>query len=242
MFYLTEKTALITGGSRGIGAEIAKIFAKQNAKVIITGTNEENLRKVSSEIGMNCSYEICDLADRERLDELIKKYASSIDILVNNAGITKDNLLLRMKDEDFDEVLNINLSASFKLIKGLIRGMMKKRFGRIINISSVVASSGNPGQANYVASKAGMVGLSKSIALEIASRNITVNCISPGFIATRMTEKLTDQQKEAILKNIPAGKMGRPEDIAFTATFLASEEASYITGQNFHVNGGMYLS
>ena len=242
MFKLTNKKALITGGSRGIGANIAKFFADSGAEVIITGTNEAKLKEVSTSIGSNCSYVVANLSNEAEIEHLISNYCTDLDILVNNAGVTKDNLLLRMKSEDWQQVIDVNLTASFKLIKGTIRGMIKKRSGRIINLSSVVGSSGNPGQANYCASKAGLVGLTKSIALEIAARGVTVNCISPGFIQTDMTDKLTEAQIEQITKNIPSGKMGNPNDIASAALFLASDEAGYITGQNIHINGGLYLA
>lgn len=242
MFKLTNKKALITGGSRGIGANIAKFFADSGAEVIITGTNEDKLKEVSTSIGSNCSYVVANLSNEAEIEHLISNYCTDLDILVNNAGVTKDNLLLRMKSEDWQQVIDVNLTASFKLIKGTIRGMIKKRSGRIINLSSVVGSSGNPGQANYCASKAGLVGLTKSIALEIAARGVTVNCISPGFIQTDMTDKLTEAQIEQITKNIPSGKMGNPNDIASAALFLASDEAGYITGQNIHINGGLYLA
>jgi len=242
MFSLAGKKALITGGSRGIGAAIAKAYIDAGATVIITGTNEEKLKEVSSSLGANCSYAVSDLNDAAQVEQLIADNCQDIDILVNNAGITKDGLLMRMKDEDWDDVIKVNLSASFRIIKGSIRGMMKKRGGRILNLSSVVGASGNPGQANYCASKAGLVGMTKSIALEVASRGITVNCISPGFIATDMTNKLTDDQSAQIKQNIPSGEMGSPADIAATAVFLASDEAGYITGQNIHVNGGLYLA
>ncbi len=239
MFDLKDKKTLITGGSRGIGAEIAKIFSQAGAQVTITGTNEETLKSAAAQL--NCAYAVCDLNDDAAVAELINNECSDLDILICNAGITKDGLIMRMKDEDWEQVIKVNLSASFKIIKGSIRGMMKKRAGRIINISSVVGSSGNPGQANYCASKAGMLGMTKSIALEVASRGITVNCISPGFIKTDMTDKLNDAQNEAILANIPTGAMGSAADIAHTAQFLASDAAGYITGQNIHVNGGLYL-
>ena len=242
MFDLKNKKALITGGSGGIGQAIAESFVKAGAEVVITGTNEEKLKKVSNGLGDKCSYIICNLSDSEQLQDLISNHCADLDVLVCNAGITKDNLFMRMSETEWQDVLNINLTSCFKLIKGSIRGMMKKRFGRIINISSVVASSGNPGQANYCASKAGMVGMTKSIALEIAARGITVNCISPGFIETSMTDKLNETQKEAIVNNIPCKALGKPQDIAAASLYLASDAASYITGQNLHINGGLYLA
>ncbi|MFZ8864242.1 MAG: 3-oxoacyl-[acyl-carrier-protein] reductase [Rickettsiales bacterium] len=242
MFDLSNKKALVTGGSRGIGTKIAQAFIQRGAQVIITGTNEEKLKEIANIAGKNCSYVVADLSQQQDIENLINNHCQDLDILVNNAGITKDNLLLRMKDQDWQQVLDVNLSAAYKLIRGSIRGMLKKRSGRIINLSSVVAASGNPGQANYCAAKAGIVGMSKSIALEIAARGITVNCISPGFIQTDMTNKLTEEQVAQITKNIPSGKMGQVDDIANAAIFLASDEASYITGQNLHINGGLYLA
>lgn len=242
MFNLEGQKALITGGSRGIGKKIAEKFIANGAEVTIIGTNRETLELAAKELGSKCSFFSANLANNEDIDNLIKDYCSDIDILVNNAGTTKDGLLMRMSNDAWDEVININLSSAFKLIKGSIRGMMKKRYGRIINMSSVVASSGNPGQANYCSAKAGMIGMTKSIALEVASRGITVNAISPGFIATDMTNKLTDEQAENIKKNIPLQKMGSADDIAYAALFLAAKESGYITGQNIHVNGGLYLA
>ena len=242
MFDLSNKKALVTGGSRGIGTKIAQAFIQRGAQVIITGTNEEKLKEITNIAGKNCSYVVADLSQQQDIENLINNHCQDLDILVNNAGITKDNLLLRMKDQDWQQVLDVNLSAAYKLIRGSIRGMLKKRSGRIINLSSVVAASGNPGQANYCAAKAGIVGMSKSIALEIAARGITVNCISPGFIQTDMTNKLTEEQVAQITKNIPSGKMGQVDDISSAAIFLASDEASYITGQNLHINGGLYLA
>jgi 3-oxoacyl-[acyl-carrier protein] reductase len=242
MFNLKDQKALITGGSRGIGEKLAEKFIQAGAQVVIVGTNQERLEAVKRRLGSNCEFAVANLADNGDIENLIKNYCSDIDILVNNAGTTKDGLLMRMGDDSWNEVLNINLTSAFKLIKGSIRTMMKKKYGRIINMSSVVASSGNPGQANYCAAKAGMIGMTKSIALEVASRGITANVISPGFIATDMTKKLTEEQSNNIIKNIPQQKMGTADDIAYTAIFLASKESSYITGQNFHVNGGLYLA
>ena len=242
MLNLQNKKALITGGAGGIGSAIAKTYIAAGANITITGTNEEKLKNLSAELGDNCSYTICNLGSDNDISELINNYCKDLDILVCNAGITQDNLFMRMSAEEWQSVLDINLTASFKLIKGSIRGMMKKRFGRIINISSVVASTGNPGQANYCASKAGMIGMSKSIALEVASRNITVNCISPGFIETAMTKKLSDEQRETITSKIPSKKLGDPEDISLAALYLASAQSGYITGQNININGGLYLN
>lgn len=242
MFNLTNKKTLITGGSGGIGKAIAELFIKCESEVIITGTNESKLQAITNELGKNCSYVVCNLNNKEELNNLIANYCNDLDILICNAGITKDNLLMRMSEIEWEEVINVNLTSCFKLIKGSIRGMMKKRSGRIINISSVVANTGNPGQANYCASKAGMIGMTKSIALEIASRGITVNCISPGFISTNMTDKLTEEQKTAIIDKIPCKTLGKADDIAYAAMYLASPNASYLTGQNININGGLYLS
>ncbi len=241
MFNLTGKTALVTGASGGIGCAIAKALKAQGAKVAISGTNVEKLQALGSDF-IIIAANLSDKADVERLaKEAEEKLGGAVDILVNNAGITKDNLFIRMKDEEFESVIDVNLTSTFILTRALIRGMMKKKHGRIINITSVVGSNGNPGQANYCASKGGLTAMTKSIAQELASRNITANCIAPGFISTPMTDKLTDQQKEAINKNIPAGKMGRTEDIAAAAVYLASDESTYVTGQTIHVNGGMLM-
>ncbi|PIR31858.1 MAG: beta-ketoacyl-ACP reductase [Alphaproteobacteria bacterium CG11_big_fil_rev_8_21_14_0_20_44_7] len=244
MFNLDNKTALITGASGGIGREIAKTLVAQGAKIAISGTNEERLQQTASEIGGDVVILTADLSNRESVENMAKQAEEKlgqVDILVNNAGITKDGLFMRMKDEDWDSVINVNLTSAFILSRTLIKGMFKRRYGRIINISSVVGTSGNPGQANYCASKGGLVAMTKSIAQEAASRNITANCIAPGFIETAMTDKLNDQQKEAILKNIPTGAMGTAQDIAAAALFLAAEESKYITGQTIHVNGGMLM-
>ncbi len=241
---LKEKNALITGASGGIGAAVARNLHKSGCTVTISGTNEEKLGKLADELGERVHVMPCNLSDRESVKNLGKSAGEamgSIDILVANAGITKDGLAMRMSDEDWDDVININLTASFILIRTCLRGMMKRKSGRIINISSVVGVSGNPGQMNYVASKAGLIGMSKSLAQEVASRGITVNCVAPGFIETAMTDKLNDDQKQAILQNIPMGAMGSPEDIAGAVAFLASDAASYITGQTLHVNGGMLM-
>lgn len=245
MFDLTNKTALITGSSGGIGADIARQFHAQGAYVVLHGTREEALKKLAEELKNNVSYVVAPLNDGEQVDALIKnaeeKAGKPLDILVNNAGITRDTLFMRMKDSDFDDVIQVNLRAAFKLSKDVIKGMMKRRYGRIINITSVVGVTGNPGQANYCASKAGLIGMSKAVAAEVASRGITVNCIAPGFIQTPMTDVLTDEQKEKILANIPANSLGSSQDIASAAVFLASSQAGYITGQTLHVNGGMAM-
>ncbi|WP_299962017.1 3-oxoacyl-[acyl-carrier-protein] reductase [uncultured Roseobacter sp.] len=241
---LTGKNALITGASGGIGAEIARALHAAGAVVGLSGTRVEPLEALAGELGDRAHVLPCNLGDAEAVAALPKKAAEamgSVDILVNNAGVTRDNLFMRMSDEEWSQVLEVNLTATFKLCKGVMRGMMKARWGRIINISSVVGATGNPGQANYAASKAGMVGMSKSLAYEVASRGITVNAVAPGFIETAMTDKLTDDQKAAIMGQIPAGRMGTPGDIAAAVRYLASDEAGYITGTTLHVNGGMAM-
>lgn len=243
MFKLAGKKALVTGASGGIGRTIAKYLHQQGATLAISGTRPDPLEALAKELKGTIVLP-CDLSDRDATNALIdaaEKDLDGVDILVCNAGITKDNLILRMKDEDFDQVIEVNLRSTFILNKAAVKKMLRRKWGRIINISSVVGVSGNPGQANYVASKAGMIGMSKSIAAEVAARNITINCIAPGFIATNMTDVLTDDQKANIAKTIPNGEMGKPEDIAAAAVFLASEEARYITGQTLHVNGGMLM-
>jgi 3-oxoacyl-[acyl-carrier protein] reductase len=240
MLSLQNKTALITGASGGIGAACAKLLNQLGAYVIISGTNEDKLKELSKSLNSNHTIKTCDLKDTGACEELVNSI-DKLDILVCNAGITKDNLIIKMTEADFDEVINVNLKAAFILNKAAARKMMRERYGRIINISSVVAFSGNAGQCNYTASKAGLVGMSKSLALEVASRGITVNIVAPGFIETNMTAKLGEEIKEAILNKIPLKKMGTPEDIAASVAFLASDEASYITGQTIHVNGGMYM-
>lgn len=244
MFSLNGKTALVTGATGGIGGAIAKALHAQGATVGLSGRNEAKLKELAAELGERVHVFAADLSSSEAVDNLVKSAEEGmgqIDILVNNAGLTKDGLSMRMKDEDWQQVIDVNLSATFKLARAVQRGMMKRRWGRIINIASVVGVTGNPGQANYVASKAGMIGWSKAMAAEIASRNITVNCVAPGFIATAMTEVLTDDQKAKINSTIPAGKMGSSEDIAAAVAYLASEEAGYVTGSTIHVNGGMAM-
>lgn len=245
MFELTGKNALITGATGGIGSEIAKALAKQGANLVLSSTKEEKLQELANEIGGDVKYIACNLSDAAAVDALFDKaeeLVGQIDILVCNAGITKDNLVLRMKDEDFMHVIDVNLKSTFILNRNAIKKMMRRKYGRIINIASVVGVTGNPGQCNYVASKAGMIGMTKSMAQEVASRNITLNCVAPGFISSPMTEILTEAQKEAILSKIPAGKMGESSDIAKAVSFLASEDASYITGHTLHVNGGMFMN
>lgn len=245
MFDLTGKTALVTGASGGIGGAIAKTLHGQGAKVVLSGTRAEALEAVKAELGGNAFIAPANLSDIASVEALPKAaedaVGAPIDILVNNAGITKDNLFMRMKDDEWDQVLAVNLTAAFRLSRGVLRGMMKKRWGRIIQITSIVGATGNPGQANYAAAKAGLVGMTKSLASEVASRNITVNAVAPGFIQTAMTDVLTDQQKEMISGRIPAGRMGTPAEIAAAVTYLASEEAAYITGETIHVNGGMAM-
>jgi 3-oxoacyl-[acyl-carrier protein] reductase len=244
MFRLDKKTALITGASGGIGGEIAKSLHAAGATVAISGTRLEPLQALAAELGDRVHILTCNLSDGEAVAALPKRAAEAmgeVDILVNNAGVTRDNLFMRMSDDEWSSVLNINLTSTMRLCKGVLRGMMKARWGRIINVSSIVGATGNPGQANYAASKAGVVAMSKSLAYEVATRGITVNCVAPGFITTAMTEKLTDDQKSAILTQVPAGRMGTAGEIAAAALYLASEEASYITGATLHVNGGMAM-
>jgi 3-oxoacyl-[acyl-carrier protein] reductase len=244
MFDLTGKTALVTGASGGIGAAIARALHGAGTTVGLSGTRVEPLEALAAELGERAHVLPCNLSDPEAVAALpgqAIEAMGSIDILVNNAGITRDNLFMRMSDDEWQSVLDVNLTATMKLCKGAIRGMMKARWGRIVNISSVVGATGNPGQANYAASKAGMVGMSKSLAYEVASRGITVNCVAPGFITTAMTDKLTDDQKNAILAQVPAGRMGEADEIAASVLFLASPQASYVTGATLHVNGGMAM-
>ncbi|WP_425071081.1 3-oxoacyl-ACP reductase FabG [Sagittula sp. S175] len=244
MFDLTGKNALVTGASGGIGGEIAKALHAAGATVGLSGTRVEPLEALAAELGDRAHVLPCNLSDAEAVNALPKQAAEamgSVDILVNNAGITRDNLFMRMSEEEWASVLEVNLTSTFRLCKGVLRGMMKARWGRIVNISSVVGATGNPGQGNYAAAKAGMIGMSKSLAYEVASRGITVNAVAPGFIATAMTDKLNDDQKAAILGQIPAGRMGSPEEIAAAVLYLASAEAGYVTGATLHVNGGMAM-
>ncbi|MBQ3775926.1 MAG: 3-oxoacyl-ACP reductase FabG [Ruminobacter sp.] len=238
------KVVLVTGASRGIGRAIAESFAKLGAKVCGTATSESGAAKISEYLGENGTGLVLDVSSQESVDkclEAVKNAFGDVDILVNNAGITRDNLLMRMKDEEWDAIINTNLASVYRMSKGVLRPMMKKRSGRIISVSSVVGLMGNPGQCNYAAAKAGLIGFSKSLAKEVASRGITVNCVAPGFIATDMTAALTEEQKSAILTQVPAGKLGDPQDIANAVLFLASDMASYITGETISVNGGMYM-
>ncbi len=244
MFDLTGKRALVTGATGGIGGAIAKALHAQGATVCISGTREEKLNELAAELGDRVHVATCNLGDLESVVALAKaaeEAMGGVDILVNNAGLTRDTLAMRLKDEDWQSVLDVNLTAGFKLAQALLKGMMKARSGRIIGISSIVGVTGNPGQANYCASKAGMIGWSKSLAQEVGSRGITVNCVAPGFIATPMTDELPEAQKEKLLAAIPAGKLGSSEDIAASVVYLASDEAAYVTGQTLHVNGGMAM-
>lgn len=245
MFDLTGKRALVTGATGGLGSEIARVLHRQGAIVALSGTRAEKLDELAKELGGNAFAVPCNLSDGDAVDALPGNAAElmggNVDILVSNAGLTRDGLLMRMKQDDWDLVLRVNLEAYFRLTKACLRAMMKARSGRIIGITSVVGVTGNPGQANYAASKAGMIGFTKSLAQEVASRGITANCIAPGFIASPMTDALNDAQKEAILTKIPAGNLGNSGDIANAALYLASDEANYVTGQTLHVNGGMAM-
>jgi 3-oxoacyl-[acyl-carrier protein] reductase len=242
MFDLTGKSALVTGASGGIGADIARTLHAAGATVGLSGTRVEPLEALAAELGSRAHVLPCNLSNPEDVEGLVKRAAEAmgaVDILVNNAGITRDGLAMRMSDDDWQSVIDVNLTAAFRLCRAAIRGMMKARWGRIVNISSVVGRAGNAGQANYAASKGGLVALSKSLAEEVASRGITVNCVAPGFIETPMTEKLNEAQRATILASVPAGRMGTPLEIAAAVLYLASQEAAYVTGATLHVNGGM---
>lgn len=244
MFDLSGKKALVTGASGGIGAAIAQALVAQGATVALSGTRRDALDAVAASLGEAARVVPCNLSDPAAVETLVPEAEAALgglDILVNNAGLTRDMLAVRLRDEDWDQVIAVNLTASFRLARAALKGMMKRRWGRIIGITSVVGVTGNPGQCNYAASKAGLIGMSKSLAAEVAQRGITVNCVAPGFIATAMTDKLNDRQKEGILGAIPAGTMGSPEDIAAAVVYLASAEAQYVTGQTLHVNGGMAM-
>jgi 3-oxoacyl-[acyl-carrier protein] reductase len=245
MFNLTGKTALVTGATGGIGASVAKALHGAGATIAISGTRAAVLEELKASLGGERVHVVpCNLSSPEDVEKLVPSAEAAmggLDILINNAGITRDGLAMRMKDEDWQAVLDVNLTASFRLSRAAMKLMMKKRWGRIVSITSVVGVTGNPGQANYVASKAAIIGMSKSLAQELASRNVTVNCVAPGFIASPMTDALNDKQKEAILGRIPAGRMGTGDEIASAVLFLASEEAAYVTGQTLHVNGGMAM-
>ncbi|MBT2185814.1 3-oxoacyl-[acyl-carrier-protein] reductase [Sphingobium nicotianae] len=245
MFDLSGMTALVTGASGGIGSEIARALAGQGAKLALSGSNVAKLEAFAAELGGDHVCVPCDLSDAASVDGLVpaalEALGGPLDILVNNAGVTRDNLMMRMKDEEWDSVQRINLEAAFRLIRAAARPMMKARFGRVISITSVVGVTGNPGQANYAASKAGLIGMSKSLAQELASRGITVNCVAPGFIRSAMTDALNETQREAILARIPAGTLGEGRDIGAAVVYLASREGGYVTGQTLHVNGGMAM-
>ena len=244
MFALSDKKALVTGASGGIGGAIADALHAQGATLTLAGRKKEALERLAGELGDRAHVITGDLGDADSADAMLAAAAEGmdgIDILVNNAGLTRDNLAMRIKDEDWQQVINVNLTASFRLSRAVLRGMMKARWGRIINITSIVGVTGNPGQANYAASKAGIIGMSKSLASEVATRGITVNCIAPGFIETAMTESLGADQHAKLMESVPAGRLGTPEDVAACAVFLASDEASYVTGQTLHVNGGMAM-
>jgi 3-oxoacyl-[acyl-carrier protein] reductase len=244
MFDLTGLNALVTGATGGLGGAMARALHAQGAVVTLSGTRAAALEALAGELGERVHIVPCNLGDREQVEALVphaEKAMGQIDVLVNNAGITRDGLFMRMKDEDWDEVLAVNLTSAFRLSRACLRGMMKRRFGRIVSITSIVGVTGNPGQGNYAASKAGMIGMSKSLAAEVASRNITVNCIAPGFISSPMTDALNEKQKDAIMGTIPAGRLGEGGDIAAALVYLASREAGYVTGQTLHVNGGMAM-
>jgi 3-oxoacyl-[acyl-carrier protein] reductase len=245
MFDLTGKVALVTGASGGIGRAIAQALHAQGATVVLSGTRAEALEALKAELGTRAFVAACNLADAAAVDALPKAAEAAagapIDILINNAGVTRDNLSMRMKDEEWDTVIAVDLTAAFRLSRACLRGMMKKRWGRIISVTSVIGSVGNPGQCNYAAAKAGLAAMSKSIAYEVASRGVTANCVAPGFIGTPMTDVLTDAQKQATTARIPASRMGQPAEIAAAVVYLASEEAAYVTGQTVHVNGGLAM-
>jgi 3-oxoacyl-[acyl-carrier protein] reductase len=244
MFDLTGKAALVTGASGGIGGAIARAFHTQGATVMLSGTRRDVLDQLAGEFKDRVHVLSCNLADKAAVEELVPKAEDAmgkLDILVANAGITRDNLFVQLRDEDWDEVVAVNLTATFRLARAAVRGMMRRRFGRIIGITSVVGVTGNAGQTNYTATKAGMIGMIKSIAQEYAKRGVTANCIAPGFVATPMTDKLNDKQREAILARVPAGRLGAAAEVAAAAVYLASDEAAYVTGQTLHVNGGMAM-
>ena len=245
MFDLKEKVVLITGASGGIGTAIAETLAQQGAQLVLTGTRSHVLEAMVSNFGSDCALAVpADLSEEDAADRLLQageKAFGRLDVIIHNAGMTRDNIFMRMKNEEWDQVLAVNLTAGFRLFRAGLRGMMKRRWGRLIGITSVVGTTGNPGQGNYAASKAGMVGMVKSLAQEVASRGITVNCVAPGFIETAMTAALPDARKDLIKNSIPAGRFGAPEDIATAVAYLASTQASYITGQTLHVNGGMAM-
>ncbi|MCJ2021579.1 MULTISPECIES: 3-oxoacyl-[acyl-carrier-protein] reductase [unclassified Methylobacterium] len=244
MFDLTGRKALVTGATGGLGQAIARSLHAQGAHVALSGTRQAALEALAAELGERASPVVADLADKESVEGLVPAAEAAIgplDILVNNAGITRDNLFMRMKDEEWEQVLAVNLTAAFRLSRAAVKGMMRRRFGRIVNIGSVVGSTGNPGQGNYAAAKAGLVGLTKALAAEVASRGITVNCIAPGFITSPMTDALNEKQREGILTRVPAGRLGEGAEVAAACLYLASAEAGYVTGHTLHVNGGMAM-
>ena len=244
MFELTGKTALVTGATGGLGGSIARALHKQGATVAISGTRKEVLDQLAGELTERVHVLPCDLSDKDQVEALVPQAEAAmekLDILVANAGVTRDNLFVQLRDEDWDAVININLTATFRLSRAAMKTMMRRRHGRIIGITSVVGVTGNPGQGNYTAAKAGMIGMMKSIAKEYAKRGVTANCVAPGFIATPMTDKLNEKQREAIMTMVPANRLGTPDDVAAAVVYLASEEASYVTGQTLHVNGGMAM-
>ncbi len=244
LFDLSGKRALVTGASGGLGGAIVRALHARGAAVALSGTRREALDKLAGDLGERAKAFPCDLTSAAEVDALVpavEEALGGVDILVNNAGLTKDGLFIRMSDADWDKVLAVNLTAAFHLSRAVLRGMMKRRYGRIISITSVVAATGNPGQANYIASKAGLAGMSKSLAQEVASRGITVNCVAPGFIATAMTDAMNDKQRESTLAKVPMGRLGSPAEIAAAVLFLASDEAAYVTGETIHVNGGMAM-
>jgi 3-oxoacyl-[acyl-carrier protein] reductase len=244
MFDLTGKKALVTGATGGLGGAIARLLHKQGASVALSGTRVEALEALAAELGERAVTVACNLSDKDSVEALIpaaEEKLGGLDILVNNAGVTRDNLFLRLKDDDWDSVIAVNLTAAFRLSRAAVKSMMRRRYGRIISIGSIVGTTGNPGQGNYAASKAGLIGMSKALAAEVASRNITVNVVSPGFIESPMTQALNDKQREGILSDVPMGRLGSGADIAAAVAYLASEEAAYVTGQTLHVNGGMTM-
>ncbi|MDC7788977.1 3-oxoacyl-[acyl-carrier-protein] reductase [Rhodoplanes sp. TEM] len=244
MFDLTGKTALVTGATGGIGGAIARALHRQGATVAVSGTKADRLEALKAELGERVHVLPCNLADRAEVEKLVPAAEAAmgqLDILVNNAGLTRDNLFMRMKDAEWDDVIAVDLTAAFVLARSAVKGMMRRRFGRIVSITSVVGVSGNPGQGNYAAAKAGMIGMSKALAQEVASRGITVNCVAPGFIQTAMTDVLNEKQRETVLSRVPAGRLGTSEEIAAAVVYLASDQAAYTTGQTLHVNGGMVM-
>ncbi len=244
MFDLSSRKALVTGATGGLGGAIARQLHAQGATVMLSGTRSDALQALAAELGDRAHVQVCDLSNAESVEKLVPAAEAAmggLDILVNNAGVTRDNLFLRMKDEEWDTVMAVNLTASFRLMRSAVKGMMRRRYGRIVSIGSVVGTTGNPGQGNYAASKAGLIGMSKALGAEVASRNITVNVVAPGFIESPMTDSLTDKQKDAILGTVPMGRLGTGRDVAAAVLYLASEEAAYITGQTLHVNGGMAM-